>query len=28
MWGGADFVNGNMPTALNGVSVTVNGRSA
>jgi len=28
IWGGADFVKGNMPTALNGVSVTVNGKSA
>ena len=28
IWGGADFVNGQMPTQLDGVSVTVNGKSA
>jgi uncharacterized protein (TIGR03437 family) len=28
LWGASDFVNGAMPTALNGVSATVNGQSA
>lgn len=28
IWGGSDFVNGQMPTALDGVSVTVNGKPA
>lgn len=27
-WGGSDFVNNQMPTALSGVSATVNGKSA
>ncbi len=28
IWGDADFVNGQMPTSLDGVSVTMNGKSA
>jgi uncharacterized protein (TIGR03437 family) len=28
IWGGSDFVNNRMPTSLDGVSVTVNGKSA
>ncbi len=28
IWQGSDFVNGQMPTSLDGVSVTVNGKSA
>lgn len=28
IWGGSDFVGSSMPTALNGVSATVNGKSA
>jgi hypothetical protein len=27
-WQGSDFINGKLPTALDGVSVTVNGKSA
>jgi len=27
-WGNSDFVNNNLPTALDGVSVTVNGKNA
>src|SRR5579872_4334071 len=28
IWQSADFINGQMPTSLDGVSVTVNGKSA
>lgn len=28
IWGASNFVNSAMPTALNGVSATVNGESA